>query len=92
MHTVEVLEAALDAARRLGFAVREEWLGGSGGGPCEIRGAKCLFVDLAESPAEQLDQAAAAIRSASHWQTLDLPDALRRYLLTPAPQPARRAA
>lgn len=54
MHTVELLATALDAARQLGFQVREECLGGDGGGPCEIAGKKWLFLDLEQSRAEQL--------------------------------------
>jgi len=56
MHTVELLEEALLSAQRLGYRVRHEWLGGSGGGGCEIKGQKWLFVDLALGPSEQLEQ------------------------------------
>ena len=62
MHTVELLEEALELAAQLGYAVRQEWLGGSGGGGCEIKGRKHLFLDLALSPLEQLEQVAQAIR------------------------------
>ena len=47
MHTVEALEQALDLAQRLGYEVRQEWLGGNGGGGCELNGQKVLFLDLA---------------------------------------------
>ena len=56
MHTVEVLEQALELAERLGYKVRQEWLGGSGGGGCELNGQKVLFLDLALGPVDQLDQ------------------------------------
>jgi len=56
MHTVELLDEALDVARRLGFQVRQEWLAGNRGGACEIKGQKWIFIDLAESPWEQLQQ------------------------------------
>jgi hypothetical protein len=56
MHTVERLEAALAAVRELGYQVRMEWLGGSGGGGCVIRGRKCFFLDLALPPNEQLER------------------------------------
>lgn len=61
MHTVELLDEALDLAASLGFAIRQEWLGGSGGGGCEIKGRKHLFLDLALSPLEQLEQVTQAI-------------------------------
>ena len=55
MHTVEMLDQAVATARRLGFQIRMEWLGGSGGGDCEIKGQRWIFIDLAQTPAEQLD-------------------------------------
>ena len=62
MHTVELMERSLELAQRLGYQVREEWLGGSGGGGCEFGGRKWLFVDLALSVSEQLDQVLDALR------------------------------
>lgn len=61
MHTVDLLEQALTLAAALGIRVRQEWLGGSGGGSCEIRGQRWLFVDLAQTPAEQFAQVAEAL-------------------------------
>lgn len=65
LHTVELLEQALDAAKRCGYSIRHEWLGGNGGGPCEIRGQKWLFIDLALSYPEQLELALEAIDSSA---------------------------
>ena len=62
MHTIELLEECLAAAQRLGYQVRHEWLGGIGGGGCEFAGRRWLFVDLGLSAAEQLEQAATALR------------------------------
>ncbi len=62
MHTVELLEAALALASRLGYKVRQEWLGGFTGGGCELRGQKVLFLDLALGPEDQLDQVIDALR------------------------------
>ncbi len=56
MHTVDVLEEAIRVCERLDYGIRHEWLGGSTGGSCEISGQKWMFVDLALSPLEQLDQ------------------------------------
>ena len=55
MHTVELLAEALNLAGRLGYEVRQEWLGGNGGGTCELKGRKILFLDLALGPADQLE-------------------------------------
>jgi len=54
MHTVELLKEALDTARRLGYEVRQDWLGGNGGGHCLVRGRKWILLDVAQSADEQL--------------------------------------
>ena len=45
MHNVELLEQALIVARKLGFRVREEYVGDIDGGSCVVRGQKMLFLD-----------------------------------------------
>ncbi len=62
MHTVELLQEAVEAAQRLGYEVRHDWLGGDGGGHCLVRGRKWLLLDLAQSANEQLDVVADALR------------------------------
>lgn len=86
MHTVEVLKRLLDAARGLGYGVREDWLGGSGGGGCEIKGRKWIFLDLAQGPAEHLDQVTEALRRDPALAGVELPDGLL------APTSARKVA
>ena len=61
MHTVDLLEQALAAARRLGWRVREDWLDGNGGGTCYIKGQKWIFLDLAQSAQEHLAVACEAL-------------------------------
>ena len=63
MHTVELLQEAVEAARRLGYEVRQDWLGGDGGGHCIVRGRKWLLLDVAQTADEQLDVVADALRS-----------------------------
>ena len=63
MRTVELLECCYELARRLGYQIRHEWLGGSGGGACEFAGRKWIFVDLALNTDEQLEQVMQALRS-----------------------------
>jgi hypothetical protein len=62
MHTVEMLDEAVQAARRLGYEVRQDWLGGNGGGHCLVRGRKWLLLDIAQTADEQLDVVAEALR------------------------------
>ncbi|MCL6501992.1 MAG: hypothetical protein K6T86_04855 [Pirellulales bacterium] len=54
MHTVDLLEQAIAAARRLGWQVREDWLDGNGGGACYIKGQKWIFLDLAQDARDHL--------------------------------------
>lgn len=62
MHTVELLQEALEAARRVGYEVRQDWLGGNGGGHCLVRGRKMVLLDIAQSAEEQLDVVTDALR------------------------------
>jgi len=77
MHTVEVLDEALAAAKQLGYRIREEWLGGDGGGSCVLKGQKWLFIDLALDTAERLDLVTAAISSEPAAAQLAMSEALR---------------
>jgi hypothetical protein len=80
MHTAEMLQQALDLADRLGYEIRHEWLGGSSGGGCTLRGRKLLFVDLALGTVEQLDQVLDALRTDPEAPTLPMPHQLRDLL------------
>ena len=62
MRTLEMLDYLVDLARRLGYEIREEWLDGQGGGACQIKGQKFLFVDQSLPPADRVDQIAHALR------------------------------
>ena len=81
MHTVELREQALAVSQQLGYQIREEWMGGSGGGQCEFAGRKWIFVDLALSTVEQLEQIAEALRSEPAIQTVPLRPPLRKLLI-----------
>jgi hypothetical protein len=76
MHTVDALEAALALAKQAGYLVREEWLGGAGGGGCEIHGCKWIFLDLALGPEEQLDQVLDTLRHDPALSGVALPEPL----------------
>ena len=85
MHTVEMLRRSIQLAESIGYGVRHEWLGGSGGGACEFGGKKWLFVDLALTVPEQLDQVASALRSEPAIYLTPVPRELRQLLdLRPA--------
>jgi hypothetical protein len=76
MHTVELLQQAVEHAQRLGYVVRQEWLDGAGGGACQLKGRKLLFLDLALGPVDQLDQVLNALRHDPQTPTLPIPPEL----------------
>ena len=80
MHTVELLQHGLNLAARLGYQIRQEFLGGNGGGGCVLRGKKIFFLDLALDPAEQLDQIIETLRNEPEALQLSMPQQLRELL------------
>jgi len=80
MHTVAILEQALELAARLGYGIRQEWLAGNGGGGCELNGKKVFFLDLALDPSEQLDQILDTLRHDHDAARLPMPHELRELL------------
>ena len=80
MHTVELLEQCCEIARQLGYQIRHEWLGGSGGGACEFGGRKWIFIDLALSAEEQLGQVTEALQQDPGIHLCQISPALSRQL------------
>ena len=78
MHTVELLDEALTLAGEMGYRIRTEWLDGSGGGDCEIGGQKWIFLDLALSPVEQLEQVLDTLRREPDAQSRSMSAQLRQ--------------
>lgn len=80
MHTVEMLEQCCELARQLGYQIRHEWLGGSGGGACEFGGRKWIFVDLALNVDEQLVQVTQALQQDPAIHLCQVSSGLSRHL------------
>lgn len=80
MHTVETLEQAVALAEKLGYTIRQEWLAGRGGGQCELKGQKLLFLDLDLSPAERLDQLVTILREEPETLNFPVPLELQKRL------------
>ena len=80
MHTVEMLEQSVALAERIGYEIRQVWLGGSGGGACEIKGRKVIFLDLALGPADQLETVIEALRREPEALAQPIPFPLRAAL------------
>lgn len=92
MHTVELLDQALKAADQLGYGIRQEWLGGTGGGACTFSGRKWIFVDLALNAVEQLDQVVKAIKDDPGVYGLELSAGMQCLLGLPEKTQAKKAA
>jgi hypothetical protein len=84
MLTVELLKEAIGLARQLGYQISEEWLNGHGGGMCELKGQKWLFLDLGLGPSEQLDVVVSALRGESDAIYMPMSEELRAQLHPPA--------
>jgi hypothetical protein len=80
MHSVEMLEKLIDRALRLGYQIRQDWLGGTAGGGCELRGTPWVFLDLSLSPEERLEQLARALANDSRFEGADLAPEIRNFL------------
>lgn len=55
MSTIEKIDQLVAIANKLGYEVRYDYFGGTGGGACEYPGKKILFMDLALTSTEQLE-------------------------------------
>ena len=86
MHHVELLEHALEVARKLGFLVREEYVGDIDGGSCVVRGQKMLFLDPQLSIPDRLMIVCEALAAEEQLDQSNLPDELAQRLIV------RRAA
>ncbi len=63
MHTVDVLEEALELAKKTGFEIRRELLSETVGGACRIGPKWLLYIDATLPAHEQLEQVIAALRA-----------------------------
>jgi hypothetical protein len=77
MHTVELLDEALQAARTLGYQIRVEALGGHAGA-CVVGGKKLLMLDLDDGPAERLDVVLDALRGETSLAAVQMTPLLAR--------------
>tara|TARA_B100000674_G_C37795776_1_gene893941 strand:+ start:166 stop:426 length:261 start_codon:yes stop_codon:yes gene_type:complete len=80
MHHVELLEHALATARKLGFLVREEYVGDIDGGSCVVRGQKMLFLDPQLSIPDRLMIVCEALAGEEQLDHSGLPEELTQWL------------
>jgi len=65
---------------RLGIEVREELLGGTGGGLCNVRGRRMFVLDREADAATRLDRCLAALLAVPEAETIYLPPDLREAI------------
>jgi hypothetical protein len=80
MHTVELIDEAIRIAMACGFSVRQEWLGGAMAGACQFKGRRWVFVDLALTPGEQLEQLVSAIAAEPQVAEIAVSQQMQRML------------
>lgn len=93
MDATSQIDSIVHLIEQLGIEVRQERLGGSGGGLCRIRGQRVVFVDLDADAATRLDrcvEALAAVPEAAEvYINPDLRERMDRLRNLPAPDSAR---
>jgi hypothetical protein len=80
MHTVELLQQAIETAHKVGYTVRQDWLTGDGSGHCIVRGRKMLLLDMAQPPSEQLTAIREALRGESRLADIAMSSELAETL------------
>jgi hypothetical protein len=80
IHSVDLLEMALEAAARLGYRIREDALDGFPGGACELKGQKWLFLDPSLATQERLHLVLDALAADERAATIEMPQPLAGVL------------
>jgi hypothetical protein len=62
-NSVELLEQAVEYAKKQGFRVRSESLEGASGGLCRIGNATTIFLDQSATASQQLTEIMAVLQS-----------------------------
>lgn len=91
LHTVDLLEEALDLARSHGFEVRQ-WLGESSGGACRIGSRWVVFVNASLTAEEQLQNVVLSLRHTSQVFDMSLCSPKLQRLLASIAAPATSSA
>ena len=85
MSTIEQIDQLIEIAHQLGYRVRYDYFGGTGGGVCEFSGSKFLYMDLALTSTEQLEVLQKALSNEPLLSTVNADETLKQDL-------SRRAA
>ncbi len=74
MSTIEQIDQLVHVAEQLGYRIRYDYFGGTGGGVCEFSGTKWLFLDLALTSVDQLEQLQTALADEPLLETANCAD------------------
>ena len=77
MSTIQEFDQLIAIAETPGYRIRYDYFGGTGGGVCEFAGTKWLFIDLALTCNEQLEQLRDTLAKEPLLSTLKLDDSIR---------------
>ena len=80
MNTQRILEELLALLEASGVTIRNEPLGGSGGGLCTMKGRKLFFVDTQASPAEMAAICAEAVAKAVDIENIYVLPEVREFI------------
>lgn len=80
MHEVDKLGHLLESCRAIGIVVRDESLGGDGGGLCRLRGQRVLFVDADDDDAGRYQKTVSALKDEPELEHMFLPPVIREDL------------
>ncbi|MHC4622852.1 MAG: hypothetical protein ACYS4W_03010 [Planctomycetota bacterium] len=80
MNDQRILEELLALLEAGGVTVRNEPLGGSGGGLCTVRGERIFFVDTQASPAEMGAMCAEAVAKVVDIERLYVRPEIREFI------------
>lgn len=80
MDTTAQLDTIVRLFEQLGIEIRQERLGGSGGGLCRIRGRRVVFVDLDADAATRLDRCVGALATIPEAAEVYINPDLREWL------------
>lgn len=92
MDATTQLDTIVRLFEQLGVEVRQERLGGNGGGLCRIRGRRVVFVDLDADAATRLDRCVEALaavpKAAEVYISPELRERMDRFRGTSTNEPA----
>lgn len=80
MDATAQLDTIVRLFEQLGVEVRQERLGGSGGGLCRIRGRRAVFIDLDADVATRLDRSIEALATVPEAATVYISPELRERI------------